>query len=465
MDGEYYAQRSLPDAEAERERSAVVEAAKANGTYLKAPNGNKTNLTPAQWELVRSKSFKEWFGDWEHDAENSSKVVDENGEPKIVWHQTGADFSVFNTDHPSAGANDSETPNGIFFKDNDHDIGLTGSKQMPVYLRMSNPLHFANRKEANLWYQLHVPDYHRLQNGMKAALNPIEKKMNVLEDRMYPDGADPENFDELEARWNVLLEEMRAAENGYCGRLRELLDDYFLSGNSGYDGIILDYDGHRYVNGKHEDVHSYIIFDNKQVKSVSNRGTFLPDDANIYNQAVRSGIDLNERVRVINLSAAIPDVKGWNVTKLARYVKSLIGNEPSISLDALGIVGLPSKKKKYSHIAASDHKVPGELIPTRNAAVFSIEELLKIPCSWKWKTTPRKVKSPTSRVISNSTSQFPRTVSCTPLRSSLNRKKRSIPQTSFSPTQRPTTSSSRKKRTPRRHYTETVYQTREVLLT
>lgn len=85
MDGEYYAQRSLSDAETERERSAIVEAAKANGTYLKAPNGNKTNLTPAQWELVRSKSFKEWFGDWEHDAENSSKVVDENGEPLAVY--------------------------------------------------------------------------------------------------------------------------------------------------------------------------------------------------------------------------------------------------------------------------------------------------------------------------------------------------------------------------------------------
>ena len=111
-------------------------------------------------------------------------------------------------------------------------------------------------------------------------------------------------------------------------------------------------------------------------ESHDNRGTF-DDTGNIYTQAVRTGINLDERVRVINLSAAIPQVKGWNVTKLAKYVKLLIGNEPSISLDALGIVGIPSKKKKYSHIAASDHKVPGELIPTRNAAVFSIEELLK----------------------------------------------------------------------------------------
>ena len=32
-----------------------IEQAKANGTWLKAPNGQPTNLTPEQWETVRTR--------------------------------------------------------------------------------------------------------------------------------------------------------------------------------------------------------------------------------------------------------------------------------------------------------------------------------------------------------------------------------------------------------------------------
>lgn len=35
--------------------------------YMKAPNGKKTFLTERQWLAVRTKSFKNWFGDWELD--------------------------------------------------------------------------------------------------------------------------------------------------------------------------------------------------------------------------------------------------------------------------------------------------------------------------------------------------------------------------------------------------------------
>jgi hypothetical protein len=55
---------------------------------LIAPNGKKSNLTPEQYKLVRTPEFKAWFGDWENDPENSSKVVDENGEPMVVYHGT-----------------------------------------------------------------------------------------------------------------------------------------------------------------------------------------------------------------------------------------------------------------------------------------------------------------------------------------------------------------------------------------
>ena len=52
---------------------------------LIAPNGKTSNLTPEQYKLVRTPEFKAWFGDWENDPENASKVVDENGEPLVVY--------------------------------------------------------------------------------------------------------------------------------------------------------------------------------------------------------------------------------------------------------------------------------------------------------------------------------------------------------------------------------------------
>ena len=44
---------------------------------------------------MRTKAFKQWFGDWQNDPENSSKVVDENGEPLVVYHGTFKRFNKF----------------------------------------------------------------------------------------------------------------------------------------------------------------------------------------------------------------------------------------------------------------------------------------------------------------------------------------------------------------------------------
>ena len=53
-----------------REEQAIKDAAKKDGTYMKAPNGKPTNLTEKQWLQVRTRAFKKWFGDWQakHEA-------------------------------------------------------------------------------------------------------------------------------------------------------------------------------------------------------------------------------------------------------------------------------------------------------------------------------------------------------------------------------------------------------------
>ena len=50
--------------DANSEEAGIVARAKADGTYMKAPNGQPSKLTPRQWVQVRTKAFKEWFGDW-----------------------------------------------------------------------------------------------------------------------------------------------------------------------------------------------------------------------------------------------------------------------------------------------------------------------------------------------------------------------------------------------------------------
>ena len=80
---------------------------------LLAPNGKPSNLNAQQYQLVRTPEFKAWFGDWEkleltkiNDSgidevslsriqDAVSKVVDENGEPLVVYHGTSSEFFEF----------------------------------------------------------------------------------------------------------------------------------------------------------------------------------------------------------------------------------------------------------------------------------------------------------------------------------------------------------------------------------
>ena len=86
-----------------QEMDTIKAKAMWDGTFMKAPNGADTKLTEDQWLLVRTKNFINWFGDWINDPENASKVVDENGEPMVVYHGTGADFTKFDASESDRG--------------------------------------------------------------------------------------------------------------------------------------------------------------------------------------------------------------------------------------------------------------------------------------------------------------------------------------------------------------------------
>ena len=97
------------------------------GKILLAPNGKKSNLNAEQYKLVRTKEFKKWFGDWENDSKNASKVVDENGEPLVVYHG-GADV-ITEFDERYAGATTANNEYGAFFFSNEKGVAIDYSKQ------------------------------------------------------------------------------------------------------------------------------------------------------------------------------------------------------------------------------------------------------------------------------------------------------------------------------------------------
>lgn len=135
---EQYADRM---AEIEAEMRQLKKKYEGTAQWMKAPNGKHTNLTEFQWLQVRTKAFKQWFGDWENDPENASKVVDENGEPLVVYHGSSADFTVF--DHRFGYRNGAAEGRGFYFtsdKSKAEGYKTENGKLFEVYLRLQKPL-------------------------------------------------------------------------------------------------------------------------------------------------------------------------------------------------------------------------------------------------------------------------------------------------------------------------------------
>lgn len=84
----------------QRLQSILDKAPRDSKGRLLAPNDKPSNLPERLYAQVRTKEFKDWFGDWQNDPENASKVVDENGEPRIVYHGSNQyGFDVFDPSH------------------------------------------------------------------------------------------------------------------------------------------------------------------------------------------------------------------------------------------------------------------------------------------------------------------------------------------------------------------------------
>lgn len=195
---------------------------------------------------TKSKAFKAWFGDWEADPANASKVVDEDGSPK----ETGPIPVYHGTKMPDIEEFKKGRSGGIFFTDKGTSDDFTGGsgKVVACYLSIKNPLDLQEFDG----------------NDPKGA--------EALRDALIEKG-----FPEKEATRIFRIDE----DDPESTLISHYLFDNRVSGfiEKHFDGMIFnDYGTHADPEKEYK---SYVVFQPHQVKSVHNAGTFDPSDARI----------------------------------------------------------------------------------------------------------------------------------------------------------------------------------------
>lgn len=109
-----------------------------NGTYHASVSGTILHQIPEKVNLriqnqTQTKQFADWFGDWQNNPSRASKVVNEDGTPKVVYHGTNADFSIF------------QSKDGTYWFSEDKDYAEAmaeergGTRVEGYYLNLRNP--------------------------------------------------------------------------------------------------------------------------------------------------------------------------------------------------------------------------------------------------------------------------------------------------------------------------------------
>lgn len=266
------------------EKEKIVSDAKANGTYMTAPNGEKTKLNAEQWVTVRTTNFKNWFGDWKNDPENASKVVDKNGEPMVVWHGRSAEFNTFEKKEGVRfimGLEDKVKAEGFFFSPN---------KGLAEEFASNSSRHRGGKA-----------------NVIPCFLN-IRKPMDLTKedyDRIYEDVTGWDyivGMDTQDNLWGIMDEE------GMADKIK----------GKGYDGVIFVEE----VDDSYEPTKiSYCALDANQIKSAeNNNGDFSADNNDIR----------------FSLKSMMEKPGGWKqANKKAIHIAEAIERDPKFSLKNL----------------------------------------------------------------------------------------------------------------------------------
>ncbi|HHF3601407.1 TPA: LPD38 domain-containing protein [Haemophilus influenzae] len=204
--------------------------------YNQAKENGETELTFHQWKQVRSPEFKAWFGDWENDPENASKVMNERtGEPLVAYHGTGAEFNVFDKNKAGAGNDKGLRGKWFYFSPNRTTSESYGEKIIGAYVSLKNPFR---------------------PSDFTSAEEVAEHLINKLSEQGYEDyTVDPFIFN---------VGNSFSVRSQYAGTFSSILKD------AGYDGIL-------YPNRQ-----EIVAFNSNQIKSATdNIGAFSKENDDI----------------------------------------------------------------------------------------------------------------------------------------------------------------------------------------
>ena len=135
--GVYYAKKeamTLPVAGV-RFPAQLQQSIASNGIIHRFSEKVNMNIS----ENVQSQQFKRWFGDWQNDPVNASKVVNEDGTPKVVYHGTNEDFTVFDRSKGKKKIHLNVLGDGNYFTALEQGATRYGSNVVAAYLDIKNP--------------------------------------------------------------------------------------------------------------------------------------------------------------------------------------------------------------------------------------------------------------------------------------------------------------------------------------
>ena len=67
---------------------------KTNNGFIHSITGANSPVKPKFSSVTETQQFIRWFGDWNNKPKSVSKVVDKDGKPLVVYHQTNADYKT-----------------------------------------------------------------------------------------------------------------------------------------------------------------------------------------------------------------------------------------------------------------------------------------------------------------------------------------------------------------------------------
>lgn len=260
---------------------------------LLAPNGKKSNLTERQYAQVRTKAFKDWFGDWENNPSEASKVVDENGEPLVVYHGTQDSFTTVDFSKSDAGQG--------FYAASDKDTAETYglNNKYALFFNLKNP--YIIEGFGQPWNQLLLNDEDYTEEELKQPY-----KLKRLSTR------DIENFAKNKGYDGVIFKDI-IDQGKYSGMIHSKEESYIqeLLENSGEDYTYANSKVLDFLDTLRTDV--FVVFDSpNQVKSATdNVGTFsITNDDIRYREVPNSSFESLDTEMQENLLK-----KGWTAEK------------------------------------------------------------------------------------------------------------------------------------------------------